>query len=911
MIGGVEMATRTKVIGPISAYAIAVANGYTGTEAQFAEQIANASANAARAEAAADHADAVTESLPADFYDVEKNFAPLYANLTFPVSAGQHCVYNGIYYAANTDIATSEAWTAAHWTRVNVGDEVNDLKSAVTAIDECESDGFRHVGNWVNGSWSGNIVLTDNTKRVRPEDFIYVKTGDVVTITNGSYKHAVGIWEGTLASHTQKRNDMSFVSDNETIDITFDGFIMVTFALASDTTANINPADFNGDITVTSYAMREITKTNAAYKEADNKITGKMVLAIPVNKCNPSNLENGYITANGTKGDNTSYRRLKTPIPVSEGDVIRFYSKNNSTGAFETVSFKYMCVYNDGLTVLENKGTNTSAASFTVPSGVAYINPTMNAPKQGYMITINYVATFYEDWFTEYYKADDGFVDFVPLANTDFNSTYLDYSMVNRLDPDDCQIGKTLSKNGTLSDNADYCVTDYMPIRQGETLRAYKKSTLAGVSFRFVCAYDSHKNVMENSGTNSESTSYTQSGDVAFIKATILYRSSDTTLQPANYMVVATDSPQGAVDYDNSPVFKSEYIPQTGVENLHVYLPKEIPVGIGRTIELYNELVCLEANKYHLHYSCSVGVQYARKFSITGSSAGTYTLTLRIYNDDQLIVWTGTSTVKVVSNSISSELKILPIGDSLTNLKPWLSEVQTLSNSKIKYIGTRGRNDSTIRHEGRSGLSAYDYNGQFDYDFDSNYQGAAGVSGDVNPFWSGSAFSLTYYNTQQAATVGTADAIQIFLGTNDIFGNYTAEESADHIKDLVDAIRADNSSIPIFVCNTIYRSNQNGYYSSGGQGFSAASGWAFDSDMKIMALQNALDTALAGYTGVYIIPLSVCMDREYDFGNVATAVNPRLTDVTIDIPNESVHPQNAGYMQIADVIYSSYVAHLS
>ena len=125
------MATRTKVIGPISAYAIAVANGYTGTEEQFATQIANASANAARAEAAADHADTVTESLPADFYDVEKNFAPLYANLTFPVSAGQHCVYNGIYYAANTDIATSEAWTAAHWTRVNVGDEVNDLKSAV------------------------------------------------------------------------------------------------------------------------------------------------------------------------------------------------------------------------------------------------------------------------------------------------------------------------------------------------------------------------------------------------------------------------------------------------------------------------------------------------------------------------------------------------------------------------------------------------------------------------------------------------------------------------------------------------------------------------------------------------------------------------------------------------------------
>lgn len=208
-------------------------------------------------------------------------------------------------------------------------------------------------------------------------------------------------------------------------------------------------------------------------------------------------------------------------------------------------------------------------------------------------------------------------------------------------------------------------------------------------------------------------------------------------------------------------------------------------------------------------------------------------------------------------------------------------------------------------------MTALDYNGQFDYTFDANYQGTSGVSGTVNPFWDGTKFSLAYYNQQQSGTVGTSDAVQLFLGTNDVFGGYTAEESAQHIKNLVDAIRADYATIPIFVCNTIYRSNQNGYYSSGGQGFTAASGWAFDSDMKIMNFQNALKDALDGYTNLYIVPLSVCMDREYDFGNVPVPVNPRLTDVTINIPNESVHPQDAGYMQIADVIFSSYITHLS
>lgn len=37
-----SMATQTKVIGPISAYAIAVQEGYTGTKAEFATEIANA-----------------------------------------------------------------------------------------------------------------------------------------------------------------------------------------------------------------------------------------------------------------------------------------------------------------------------------------------------------------------------------------------------------------------------------------------------------------------------------------------------------------------------------------------------------------------------------------------------------------------------------------------------------------------------------------------------------------------------------------------------------------------------------------------------------------------------------------------------------------------------------------------------
>ena len=61
-----------------------------------------------------------------------------YANLTFPVSNGTYCSYNGSMYVANTDIATSEAWTAAHWTNTNSGKEISEnvgaLKSALNAL---------------------------------------------------------------------------------------------------------------------------------------------------------------------------------------------------------------------------------------------------------------------------------------------------------------------------------------------------------------------------------------------------------------------------------------------------------------------------------------------------------------------------------------------------------------------------------------------------------------------------------------------------------------------------------------------------------------------------------------------------------------------------------------------------------
>ena len=90
-------------------------------------------------------------------------------------------------------------------------------------------------------------------------------------------------------------------------------------------------------------------------------------------------------------------------------------------------------------------------------------------------------------------------------------------------------------------------------------------------------------------------------------------------------------------------------------------------------------------------------------------------------------------------------------------------------------------------------------------------------------------------------------------------------------------------------------------YSSGG----GASAWQYDQDVKVQDLMKGLLNELGGVTGIYFIPLATCMDREYGFGQVATAVNPRST-VTVNMPAESVHPQASGYYQMADLMYSYY-----
>ena len=181
------MATVVKDLGAVTAYAYAVAGGYSGTEAEFTELLGNIATDLSEIEnlsvtvstlpagssATASYSNGVlslgipkgdkgntgatpnlsigtVSTLPAGDDAIATITGTAEApvlNLGIPegqagdannlaadysssktYSVGEYCIYNGSLYRCTTAITTAESWTAAHWTAAAVGNDLADFK---------------------------------------------------------------------------------------------------------------------------------------------------------------------------------------------------------------------------------------------------------------------------------------------------------------------------------------------------------------------------------------------------------------------------------------------------------------------------------------------------------------------------------------------------------------------------------------------------------------------------------------------------------------------------------------------------------------------------------------------------------------------------------------------------------------
>ena len=669
------------------------------------------------------------------------------------------------------------------------------------------------------------------------------------------------------------------------------------YTALSDSVGDLKSAVVNKD------GINEVTPQNLQIVDA----------VISKNLYDPESVSQGYMRKDGSIGG-TDFTHTDY-IPVVAGDYYYFSQYMNTQRM--AMSVHNVCCFDSNKNVLPNLGTDVSFEGlYLVPEGVSFIRSSnyKNYAYSKWQIEHGNEMTEYEPYGLLSAVIKDEYIPPIDMADVPAFELVQGQNLWNRNDPD-YQIG-FLNVNGSIdSSNTSYQTSGFIPVKQGDRLvGSYKlQSGMGGVMLRTIAAYDDAKTVISNKGVYSAGEYIVQEG-VAYVRICVNSGSYGNNIQIQSLPADQTYYPYK--DYE-APHYelKPDYMFSVPSAPEHVYLPPEIYVAVGRTIELYNEQIVLDHEKYHFQWVCGKGAAYKRKFSITGTTAGNYYLDLYLYDDNMNLCWKGSSVIHVVAAS-NPEKKILPIGDSLTNWKAWLQETMLLSSNNITFVGTRYSGQSvdsegniypsgTIHSEGRSGWSADAYLSNATYTFDNRYDGVSSVDGSANPFWDGEKFSLSHYLSVQTG-VPTPDAVQIFLGTNDIRDG--VDVAVSNISQMVNTIRSEYPDMPIFVCNTIYRSNQNGYGSVGNDAYAGGSGasvWQYDQDSKVMNLALSLRNSLANVSGVYFIPLMSCMDREYDFGQVMTKVNPR-SSVEIPMPEESVHPQAVGYYQMADLMYSFY-----
>ncbi len=307
------------------------------------------------------------------------------------------------------------------------------------------------------------------------------------------------------------------------------------------------------------------------------------------------------------------------------------------------------------------------------------------------------------------------------------------------------------------------------------------------------------------------------------------------------------------------------------------FLPDEICCASGLNIEIYNRNVCINSSSYKLVWESKVGETTDNGYKIIGTDSliGEYPLSLTVKNKiTDKTVWNSTSTIKIVP-AYKGNTSICFVGDSLTNAKPWLAEIIN-KNNNFSLLGTMKSISNDINgkvrefsFEGRSGWSAATYLTAGDKENDPlkfNY---------INPFYNPDTrtFDWAYYVKNSLAGV-SPDAVQLFLGTNG--AKTDPSESANNIKTIIDNIRSSDKNIQIYIVNTIYMSSDSDDIN----------------DVKIFNLMVKTTEMFKDYNNLYFVPAAICHDSENNFSD-----------------RDLVHPTKAGYMQIADIIYSTISAH--
>ena len=331
--------------------------------------------------------------------------------------------------------------------------------------------------------------------------------------------------------------------------------------------------------------------------------------------------------------------------------------------------------------------------------------------------------------------------------------------------------------------------------------------------------------------------------------------------------------------------------------SVQLYLPEEICVASGVTLELYNSQISSLGERigsYNVKWTCAVGKNMYRKFSITGTDelTGTYPLIFTIFDDNGAQVAKASTKLRIVP-AVTDSFSLLTIGDSLSCDTATYERLNELTDGQIIYMGTRGVGGSLT--EARRGFSAANYRSDTGYTEEEPIE-------EVHPFYNEETedFDWAYY---KESTGFDPDAVEVFLGANGL--SEDPAENGDNIAWIVRNIHKEDPKLPVYLVHTLYPANQDGIGSwSSKEGYALyGDRYKYEEDQKVFDLMLYLEAGLKEEEQLYFVPAGICQDSACNFETETVPINPHSEKMT-EVPLDAVHPGRAGYRQIADCLYS-------
>lgn len=257
-----------------------------------------------------------------------------YASLTYPVPLGKYCIYNNLLYRCVSPIASSENWTASHWTQVKLADDVSDLKSAfdLTLVDQDASISYTKGSYWQSAN--GNVANSNKYARTTYKIYGY------------GYKNAVGLDSNTyifgLVFFDGSDNVVGNIKTSDLSKIKYIPKTAIKYVvnIKREDNTNLSDADFTAiEGLVKHYALTDKTLLQEN-TPADAKATGEALTDAV------ENIEKTFVKTNGNlifesgtiDADTGEFKTSTTRLRTLQNSFFRFNGVYNTRVYFSVAS---------------------------------------------------------------------------------------------------------------------------------------------------------------------------------------------------------------------------------------------------------------------------------------------------------------------------------------------------------------------------------------------------------------------------------------------------------------------------------------------------------------------------------------------------------------------------------------------